>query len=88
MAEAEDEEHLQYATENGLVMVSQDEDFAKLHVKYQENGIQHAGIFKFKNYQGEAQIANIVNQCFFYDEAERGGAIDYQTEIYNTIIYF
>lgn len=88
MAEASDEEHLQYATEHGLVMVSQDVDFAKLHVQYQENNFRHAGIFKFKGNQGQAQISIIVNECLFYDESERGGAIDYLTEIENTIIYF
>lgn len=88
MADAPDEKHLQYATEHGFVMVSQDEDFAKLHVQYQENDLKHAGIFKFKGNQGSAQISIIVSHCLFYDEAERSGAIDYPTEIKNTIIYF
>jgi len=88
LAEASDEKLLQYATDNNRVMVSQDEDFIKLHSAYQNEHKKHKGIFKFNRLQREAQISVIVTECLFYSEAEDAGAIDYETEIENTIIYF
>ena len=75
MAEASDDEHFQYATENGLVMVSQDEDFANLHSQWQQTGRNHTGIIKIpRHLQGEAQISVLVTELLFYNEAEIGGA--------------
>ena len=88
MADALDEDLLQYATDENRIMVSQDDDFTKLHVKWQESNKKHAGIIKLpRSVQKEAQISLVVNDIAFYDEAEQGGAIDYYTEIENTIIY-
>ena len=88
MAEASDEEHLHYATENGYVMVSQDEDFIILHVRWQRAERSHAGIMKVSaRYQGEAQISYVVRQILFYHQAERLAAVDYATEIANHLLY-
>ena len=89
MAEAEDEAHLQFAADNERIMVSQDEDFPILNSEWRQQGRRHAGIMYLTHpLQGEAQISHIVKELLFYDEAERGGAIDYETEIENQTVYF
>lgn len=89
MASASDEEHLQYATDESRIMVSHDVDFPVIHSQWMKDGKRHAGIFKMpSNVQGQAQITLIVNNLVFYNDAEAGGAIDYATEIENTLIYF
>lgn len=88
LAEAADEDHLQYATENGRVMVSQDEDFTALDARWRQAGRSHAGIMKISpRYSGEAQISHIVEQLLFYVEAEEAGAVDYAAEIANHVIF-
>lgn len=88
MAEASDEDHLQYATDNGYVMVSQDEDFSILHAQWQGANKQHSGILRVPaHFQGTAQISFVVTQLAFYHEAEIAGALDYAAEIANQIIF-
>lgn len=89
MASASDEEHLQYATDNGCIMVSQDADFPVLHSQWSQKNKKHAGIFKLPSgIQGDAQISLVVNMISFYAESEDGGAVDYEAEIENILIYF
>lgn len=88
MAEASDEEHLVYASKEGRIMVSQDDDFLTLDADWQQQNRSHTGImYEPQHLQGVAQISHIVQQLLFYNEAETGGAIDYQTEIANHVIY-
>lgn len=88
MAEASDEALLQYATEHGRVMVSQDGDFAALHDRWLNGVRSHAGIIKVsKRYQGAEQISQVVQNLIFYNEAAIVGAVDYESEIANHIIY-
>lgn len=88
MAEASDEDHLQYATEHGLVMVSQDDDFLALDSQWHTKEKQHAGIMKVPSeIQGTGQISHLVTTLLFYAEAEEAGAIDYQSEILNHALY-
>ena len=88
MAEASDEEHLQYATDNGYVMVSQDKDFPALNTQWQKTKRSHAGIMKLPpDIKGGALISYVANELFFYHEADIANAVDYQTEIWNTLIY-
>ena len=88
MADASDEEHLAYATNEGRIMVSQDDDFLTLDANWKQQNLQHAGImYEPQHLQGVAQISYIVQQLLFYHAAEIGGAIDYQTEIANHVIY-
>lgn len=88
MAEADDEELLLYAIQNERIMVSQDDDFATLHARWQEAERHHAGIMQIsKQYQGAAQISHVVRELSFYDEASAAGAIDYATEIANQLLY-
>lgn len=88
MANASDEAHLQYATENGYIMVSQDEDFLALDAKWHLDEKQHSGIMKVSpELQGSRQISHLVATLLFYCEAEDIGAIDYPSEIFNHALY-
>jgi len=88
MAEASDDDHLRYATENGHVMVSQDNDFLVLDAKWRAQNKVHGGIFYIPNkLQGTAQIGFIVTQLTFYHAAEAAQAIDYATEIANQVTF-
>ena len=88
MADASDEAHLQYATDNGYVMVSQDDDFLALDAQWQSDERQHAGIMKIPSeMQGRGQISHLVITLLFYVEAEDAGAIDYHSEILNHALY-
>ena len=88
LEEAPDEAHLQYATEDNRIMVSQDEDFTALDTQWRQAGRSHAGIMKVsQQYRGEAQISYVVQQLLFYAEAEQAGAVDYVSEIANHVIF-
>jgi predicted nuclease of predicted toxin-antitoxin system len=88
MAEASDEEHLVYASNEQRILVSQDEDFTILHARWQAEGRIHAGIMKVPpDYSDEAQISYVVQQLLFYNDAEQAGAVDYRIEIANHVIF-
>lgn len=88
LAEADDETHLQYATDHGRVMVTQDDDFTALSARWRQAGRVHGGIMKVSHqYRGEAQISHVVQQLWFYVEAAQAGAVDYDTEIAGQVIY-
>lgn len=88
MASASDEAHLQYATDEGRIMLSQDDDFLTLDAEWKQQNRQHAGImYEPGHLQGASQVSYIVRQVMFYNEAEDGGAVDYQTEIGNRVIF-
>lgn len=88
MADALDEDLLQYATDENRIMVSQDDDFLALDAQWKQASRQHSGIMKAPTHlQSESQISYIVQQLLFYNDAESGDAIDYDTEIANYVIF-
>lgn len=88
MAEAEDEAHLVYASEQSRVVVSQDNDFSRLHALWLEAGKPHGGIMLVpKHLQGEAQISYTVRKLTEYHELITGGAGQYETDVANHLIF-
>lgn len=88
MADASDEAHLTYATDNACIMVSQDDDFLTLAARWQMQGKQHQGIFYVPPHlQVSAQISHIVEQIQFYVDAEQQQALDVETDIVNRVLY-
>jgi uncharacterized protein with PIN domain len=88
MAEALDEDHLVYASGTQRILVSQDEDFTILHARWMAADRRHAGIMKVPAYYSdEAQVSFVVQQLLFYREANEVGAVDYQSEIANHLIF-
>jgi len=81
MAEADDEAHLEYAANNGFVLITKDEGFRARHFRWISEEKPHKGIF----YCGERQtaaIGEIVSACTTYYEIIESGAGEV-TEIEN-----
>ena len=88
MATASDAGHLEYATGEGRVMVSQDDDFVRLHAQWQQGGKVHAGIILLpKHLQGEAQISYAVRELLTYYEMIEGHAGTIENDIANRMIF-
>jgi hypothetical protein len=65
-----------------------DADFPRLNSEWQVAKSHHAGIMKLPpQLYGYALISFGVNELSFYYKADIGDAIDYETEIMNTLIY-
>ncbi len=65
MDNASDEEHLAYATEHELSIISKDADFRTLHFRWIAEDKTHFGIFLCTNCQIDA-IGKIVTECITY----------------------
>lgn len=65
MAEADDEAHLEYATEHELALITKDFGFRARHFRWLSEDKVHHGIFYCQNRQSPA-IGLIVNACFEY----------------------
>lgn len=88
MADASDEEHLEKATSQERVMVSQDDDFLKLDSIWQKQGRHHTGIFFVNpNLRGQGTISVIVREVIELHELIEGGAGTLEDDIINTINY-
>jgi hypothetical protein len=86
MKYAADEQHLEYATAQGCVVVSHDGDFLKLHTKWQAEGKAHQGIvYILPDKQGI--IGVIVNELYFLHEAVLTGAAILEDDIRNQVLY-
>ena len=77
MAEADDEAHLVYATENQLALITKDAGFRARHFRWLNENKEHGGIF-FCADRHIAAIGKIVNGCnAFYKLIEEGaGTLD------------
>jgi predicted nuclease of predicted toxin-antitoxin system len=80
MSDAEDEDHLRYATENGRIMITCDEDFERYHAMWQTASHEHGGIVYFKMNESCKEIGLIVKEVLFLCQAA-----NYQTDLYNQI---
>jgi len=80
LSDADDLTHLEYATQQGRVMVSCDEEFEQYHVDWQLVNRAHAGIVFFRMGEKCKSIGFIVKTLLFLYEA----AV-YETDLYNRI---
>ncbi|MEL6269881.1 MAG: DUF5615 family PIN-like protein [Chloroflexota bacterium] len=82
-----DTAHLEYATAEGRVVVTQDDDFVKLAITWAQSGKDHAGVMLLPPHlNGQAQISYAVNVLFEYHELVKGGAAT-DDEFENTVTY-
>ncbi len=86
LEEAEDLQHLTVASEQKRVLVTKDDDFIKLHGKWQANNLKHYGIF-FCIYRDRPAIGEIVKFCEDMNELIKGDAADIQQDIENQVYY-
>lgn len=83
LAEADDKVHLEYAIENGLCLLTKDDDFLALHKQVVNQKKVHYGIF-FCRKRDTPAIGEIVKACYEYHELISSGAgtnEDLQNEI-------
>lgn len=80
MADEEDIDLFKYAIQDGRVMVSCDEDFERLHTRWQATSQEHTGILYFRMKDQCQSIGLIVREIIFLHEAA-----DYETDLYNQI---
>ncbi|MBZ0315894.1 MAG: DUF5615 family PIN-like protein [Anaerolineae bacterium] len=85
---ASDTAHLEYATEQGRVVVSFDEDYMKLHDEWQATGKRHAGIMRLlRHLQGEDGIGTIVKSLLEYHALIETGAGTVDADIENQVFF-
>ncbi len=85
LAEADDTEHLEYATAHEYTLVSYDADFRDLHSLWRGQGLSHAGIIIF-NRRFQGNVGKLVRELSEYAELVRLGAANLQDDVFNTLI--
>ena len=73
MAEAEDEEHLSYASQNQLALMTKDAGFRLRHFQWLSAGKEHSGIF-FCADRHIAAVGKIVIACYAFAQLIEEGA--------------
>jgi predicted nuclease of predicted toxin-antitoxin system len=86
MADAKDIEHLEYATQEGRIIITNDEDFLALDAVWREQGKTHAGIMHCRA-QGEIAIGIIVKKCIALHENIESGKGILESDIVNQVIF-
>jgi hypothetical protein len=87
LQDAKDEVLLDYAIDNNCAMLSLDDDFPKLHLRYSQIGKTHKGIFYGAMSQFQGQVGSIVSFCAMYAELIEGDAGTLENDIHNQLIY-
>jgi len=85
LAEADDDEHLKYAVDHQLCIITKDDDFLRLHATYLSEGREHCGIF-YSRQRDNPTIGEIVKACLEYYDLIESDAGD-EEDLYNTIIF-
>ena len=86
MADADDDEHLEYAVQHGLTVITKDNDFLRLHAQWMAAGQEHAGIF-FSSKRAIPAIGEIVVVCSMYYELIKEGAGTAEDDVHNQTIF-
>jgi predicted nuclease of predicted toxin-antitoxin system len=86
LADAKDEEHLEFATSQKRVLVSHDDDFVVLHHQWQAREKKHAGIMLLHN-DLQGKIGTIVKSLLEYYELIEVGAGTVGEDIANLVTY-
>ncbi len=86
MSEADDVQHLEYATAQGRTLITADKDFIRIHAEWQAANKHHAGIIRVKP-EHKDDIGMIVAYLEFLHLAIEGEAGDLDQDVYNTIRY-
>ena len=86
MAEADDEELLEYAVEHESAVITKDDDFLRLHTEWLRQGQTHFGIF-YCPLRDRPAIGIIVITCSEYHDLIAGAAGTIDDDIKNQVIY-
>ncbi len=75
LREADDETHLEYASQNRLALITKDVGFRNRHFDWLVQGKSHSGIF-FCADRYRAAVGTIVNACYLYAQLIENGVGD------------
>jgi uncharacterized protein with PIN domain len=84
LAEADDVEHLEYATSQNLIMISHDRDFWTLHGLWLNQGLRHAGIVLISR-QFQGQVSKLFGELWLLYQMIDQGAGTLQDDIQNNL---
>jgi hypothetical protein len=84
LAEADDVEHLEYATAHGLTVVSHDRDFWTLNGEWLSQGLHHTGIVLF-SHRFHGQTGKFVTELIDLYDMIVGGAGTLEKDVYNQV---
>lgn len=88
MADASDLAHLEYATKESRVVISQDADFLRLHQNWQAENKSHSGImYCVPQIQGKQNTGKIIQEVMTYYQLIAEGAGNIETDIANQVFY-
>lgn len=88
LAAASDQDHLEYATREHRMVITNDDDFLALHKAWQVQGRQHGGImYCLPHVQGVVAIGTIVGECYDLYQLIDAGVGTVESDISNQIIY-
>jgi hypothetical protein len=85
LAEVSDQEHIAYAAEHGLAMVTHDQGFTGHHRAWLEQDQHHSGIFLIT--KDKDNIGMIVGTLAFWHEAIRDGAATLEGDVQDQLIF-
>lgn len=86
LAEADDIEHLEYATAHQLTLVSHDRDFWAIHTQWLAQNLKHTGIILFHR-QFQGNVGKLVAELAFIHESMLAGAGNPENDIYNRVYH-
>src|SRR5574341_182264 len=90
MAGADDLEHLTFATAEGRIFVTADQDLLGIHARWQVEGREHGGIIFVQpeiREIGKRGIGIVVKALKFYHDAVQIGATTVEEQFYNQVTY-
>jgi hypothetical protein len=85
LAEADDTEHLEYATSEGRTLVSHDLDFLDIHALWSHQGLHHCGIVLFHR-QFQGNVGKMVIELSEWHRLIAEGAGTVESDVYNKLI--
>jgi hypothetical protein len=89
MKAVDDSQLLEYATENGYVLLSMDDDVTRLHAEWVQAGKRHGGIFyaPMAQFSGQQGVGPIVRFCTEWATLIEAGVGTLAEHIHNQLLY-
>jgi hypothetical protein len=88
LADVDDDIHLDYATRERRVVITQDADFLRWDKKWRDEGKAHGGImFVQSHLQGIEHVGRVIEAIMGYYELIAGGAGSVEEDIANRVYF-
>ncbi len=89
MKTADDRDLLEFAAEQGYVLLSMDDDVTRLHVEWLRTGKHHSGIIyaAMAQFSGQAGVGPIVRFCATWSDVIEDGVATLTEHIHDQLLY-